>query len=104
MYPIEPPGHGKIPIGKRHPYIIIPVAPSSSPVPEGAMLMEAIVFSLSPYSGSKVLADYCAHKGLDADKYRCHPVVFVKDLKAGKGTISIHQNGDRFLGRINWRS
>ena len=105
MYPAETTQDaGKKPKVRRYPYIIVPLEPPSSPIPDGALYMETLVFSLSPYPASKVLADYCQVKKLDADKYRCYPVVFAKDLRReGKGTLCIRRDGDRFDGRINWR-
>lgn len=89
---------------RRHPYVIVPVDPPASPIPDGAMYLEGLVFSLKPYPAEKVLGDYCKFKGLDSGKFKCHPVVFAKDLRReGKGALCIHQDGDRFLGRINRR-
>ena len=104
MYPIKPPGQEKAHKVRRFPYVILPMVMPKEGIPEGSLFMEAIVFSLSPYPASKVLDDYCGTKGLDSSKFKCHRVVFSKDLRReGKGTLSIQRNGDGFHGRIDWR-
>ena len=104
MFPIGPPGQGKPGKVRRYPYLIVPIEPPKDGIPDGAIFMETLVFSLSPYPAEKVLADYCGTKGLDSSKFRCHPVVFAKDMRQqGTGTISIHRNGDRFRMGVNWR-
>lgn len=105
MYPAETTQDaGKKPKVRRYPYIIVPLEPPSSPIPDGALYMETLVFSLHQYPASKVLDDYCKAKGLDSSKFVCHPVVFAKDLKRnGKGTLCIQRGAEGFRGRINWR-
>ena len=104
MYPIGESSVDKGPKVRRYPYIILAVDPPKCELPEGSLYMEAIVFSLSPYPASKVLADYCEVKKLNTDKYHCHPVVFAKDLRReGTGTLCIRREGDGFHGRIDWR-
>ena len=104
VFPVGTSDSGQKPKVRRYPYIILPLDMPKEGIPNGSMYMEAIVFSLSPYPASKVLADYCQVKKLDADKYRCYPVVFAKGLRReGKGTLSIRRDGERFRGRINWR-
>jgi hypothetical protein len=104
MFPIGTSGSDQGPKVRRFPFIIIPIDSPDCAVPDGSLLMESIVFSLSPYPAEKVLGDYCRIKGLDAGKYVCHPVVFFKDLKReGKGELCIRREGDEFHGRINWR-
>ena len=104
MYPIKASGQGKPSKVRRFPYIILPVDPPKGEVPAGSMYMEAIVFSLNRHPPEKVLADYCETKALDAAKYRCHPVVFAKDMRRqGQGTLCIQRDAEGFLGRINWR-
>ncbi len=104
MYPIENTGVGKGLKVRRFPYIIVPVDPPKEEVPAGSLFMESLVFCLIQHPPEKVLADYCETKALDATKYRCHPVVFAKDLRRdGKGMINIERIVDGFHGRINWR-
>ena len=105
MYPAETTQDaGKKPKVRRYPYIIVPLEPPSSPIPDGALYMETLVFSLHQYPASKVLDDYCGTKGLDVSKFKCHPVVFAKDLgREGKGTLCIRRDGDVFRGGINRR-
>ena len=105
MYPIGESSVDKGPKVRRYPYIILPIEPPDcGAVLEGSLYMEAIVFSLSPYPASKVLADYCEVKKLNADKYHCHRVVFSKDLRQeGTGTLCIRRDGDGFRMGVNWR-
>ena len=104
VFPVGTSDSERKPKVRRFPYIILPLDMPKEGIPEGSLYMETLVFSLSPYPAEKVLTDYCGTKGLDSSKFRCHPVVFAKDMRQqGRGTISIHRNGDRFHGRINWR-
>lgn len=104
MFPLGTSDSGQRPKVRRFLYIVLPLETPSSPVPEGAMHMEALVFSLIQNPPEKVLADYCKFTGLDPSKFCCHPVVFAKGIRReGQGTISIQREGDVFHGRVNWR-
>lgn len=104
MYPIGESGVDKRPKVRRYPFVIQPLDMPKEGIPEGSLYMESLVFSLIQHPPEKVLADYCKFKKLDSSKFVCHPVVFARDMRQqGTGTISIQRNGDRFLGRINWR-
>ena len=103
MFPTGTSDSEQGPKARRFPYLIVPLDPPTTPISGGAMYMEALVFALEPYPPEKILADYCEAKGLDAERFNCHPVTFAKDLREGKGTLSIRRDGDVFRGRINWR-
>ena len=104
MFPIGPPSQGKPSKVRKFPFVILPLDTPKESIPEGSLYMESLVFSLIQHPPERVLSDYCKFKGLDSSKFVCHPVVFAKDMRQqGTGTISIHRNGDRFHGRINWR-
>lgn len=104
MYPIGPPSQGKPSKVRKFPYVILPLDMPKEGIPEGSLYMESLVFSLIQHPPEKVLADYCKFKGLDVSKFKCHPVVFAKNMRQqGTGTISIHRNGDRFRMGVNWR-
>lgn len=102
MIPVGTSDSGQARGVRRYPYIIVPVDPPSFPIPEGATYMEALVFSLEPHPPEKVLADYCGARKLNAEKFKCHPVVFAKDQREGKGTLCIRRDGDVFRGRTEW--
>lgn len=88
---------------RRYPYIITPIASPHPPMPAGAVLLEALVFSREPYPPKRVLADYCAGKGLEAENFRCHAAVFASDLTAGKGWFFMrHRTGQDFT-EADWR-
>ena len=104
MFPVGEPRVGKGPRVRRFPYIIMHIAQPKHPIPDDEMYMESLVFSLEPYPASKVLADYCKVKKMEASKFHCHPVVFSKDMRReGAGTLCIRRDGDVFRGGINWR-
>lgn len=104
VFPVGTSDSGQKPKVRRYPYIIRPIDLPKCEIPEGSLFMESLVFSLIQHPPEKVLADYCKFKKLDSKKFRCHPVVFAKDLRQqGTGTISIHRNGDRFRMGVNWR-
>ena len=104
MFPLGTSDSGQRPKVRRFLYIVLPLETPSSPGPEGAMYMEALVFAMEPYPVEKVLSDYCIFNGLDSSKFVCHPVVFATGMRReGKGTISIQRDGDVFRGGINWR-
>lgn len=104
VFPVGTSDSGQKPKVRRYPYIILPLDMPKEGIPEGSFFMESLVFSLSPYPPAKVLADYCKFKGLDVGKFKCHPVIFAKNMRQqGTGTISIRRDGERFRGRINWR-
>lgn len=88
---------------RRCPYIIISIDVPTTPIPDDAMYMEALVFALVPHPPQKVLADYCAQTELCPERFNCSPVVFAKDQREGKGTLRIRRDGNQFHGRINWR-
>ena len=103
MFPIGTSDSGQKPSVHSYPYIIIPVASPNPPMPVGAVLLEALVYSREPHPPKQVLADYCGGKGLETENYRCHAVVFASDLKAGQGWFYMrHRNGQDFTG-VDWR-
>ena len=104
MFPIGSPSQGKPSKVRKFPFVIVPLDPPKDGIPEGSLYMESLVFSLIQHPPERVLSDYCKFKGLDVGKFKCHPVIFAKDLRRdGKGTLCIRRDGDRFHGRINWR-
>lgn len=104
MFPVGTSDSGQMRGVRRYPYIIVPLDSPSISIPGGAIYMEAIVFSLIQHPPEKVLADYCEAKGLAADKFECHPVVFTKDLiLTGKGTLCIRQDAAGFRMGVNWK-
>ena len=104
MIPLGTSDSSQNPKVRRFLFIIVPREPPSRPVPEGAMHMEALVFSLIQNPPEKVLADYCKFTGLDPSRFRCHPVVFSKVLRRnGKGTISIQRDGNGYRMGVRWR-
>ena len=103
MFPLGTSDSTQWPKVRRFLYIVLPLEPPSRPVPEGAMHMEALVFSLIQNPPEKVLADYCAQTELCPERFNCSPVVFAKDQREGKGTLRIRRDGNQFHGRINWR-
>jgi hypothetical protein len=88
---------------RRYPFIIVPIAPPSFPIPEGATYMEALVFALEPYPPEKVLADYCEGRGRDAEKFRCHAVIFEGDIREGKGRLFVRKEGDGYRMGVDRR-
>lgn len=89
---------------RRFPYIIVPLDPPTTPIPADAIYLETLVFALEPYPVEKVLSDYCKIKKLDVEKFRCHSVVFAKDMRQqGTGTLHIQRDGDGFRMGVNWR-
>ena len=94
MIPIGTSDSGQRPGARRYPFVIMPVAPPTFPIPEGATYMEALVFALEPYPPEKVLADYCKDNGLQPDKYACKAVVFSGDLRKSKGWLFARSHGE----------
>ena len=78
---------------RRYPYVIVPLDPPTTPIPDDAMYMEALVFALDQYPPEKVLSDYCQTNGLDLTKYVCRAVVFSEDLRKGKGGLFARSHG-----------
>ena len=104
MYPIGTPDAEKKSGVRRYPYIIVPLDPPTTPIPADAIYLETLVFALEPYPVEKVLSDYCKIKKLDVEKFRCHSVVFAKDMRQqGTGTLNIQRDGDGFRMGVNWR-
>lgn len=104
MFPLGTSDSGQRPKVRRFLYIVLPLEPPSSPVFEGAMHMEALVFSPIQKPPEKVLDDYCKFNGLDSSKFVCHPVVFAKGIRRdGKGTISIQRDGNGYRVGVRWR-
>ena len=93
------------PKAHQHLYLIQPAVPPAG-VPEGAVPIEALVFSPSPRPADVVLKSYCEARGLDVGKFRCRPVSFDrKNLKRdGRGTLRIlDENGKTLKAIIEWK-
>lgn len=93
MLPIGTSDSGQARGVRRYPYVIVPIDPPNPPLPEGAMFLESLVFALEPFTVEQVLADYCKDNGLDSAKYACKAIVFVSDVKAGKGWLFARSHG-----------
>ena len=92
------------PKAHQHLYLIQPAVPPAG-VPEGAVPIEALVFSPAPRPADVVLKGYCEARGLDVGKFRCRPVSFDrKNLKRdGRGTLRIlDEDGKRLKAHIEW--
>ena len=88
----------------QHLYLIQPADPPAG-VPEGAVPIEALVFSPSPRPPSDILEGYCATRGLDAGRFRCRPVeIDRKNMRRdGRGTLRIlDEDGKTLKAIIEW--
>ena len=89
----------------QHLYLIQPAVPPRG-VPEGAVAIEALVFSPAPRPDSDILEGYCTARGLDAGRFRCRPVSIDKKnmRRDGRGTLRIlDENGKTLKAIIEWK-
>ena len=89
----------------QHLYLIQPADPPKG-VPEGAVAIEAIVFSPSPRPAGDVLKGYCETRGLDMGRFRCRKVTISKDnlRRERRGTLRILDgDGKTLKAFIEWK-
>lgn len=94
----------KATVGHQHRYLIQPADPPPG-VPEGAVPIEALVFSPSPRPAGDILEGYCATRGLDVGRFRCRHVSFDRKnmRRDGRGKLRIlDEDGRRLKARIDW--
>ena len=89
----------------QHLYLIQPCVPPAG-VSEGAVPIEALVFSPSPRPPGDILEGYCATRGLDAGRFRCRSVEIDRKIKRreGRGTLRIlDKDGKTLKAIIEWK-
>ena len=93
MLPVGTSDSAQRPGVRRYPFMIVPLAPPTIPIPPDGVYIESLVYALEPFTAEQVLADFCKDNGLDSARYACKAIVFAKDLKAGKGWLFARSRG-----------